>query len=106
MRSLAPVLLAALLAAPVAADIVRETDRYERARILPGETISRTLGCRNGDVAGGGYWLTEADDPAAFRVTANFPLLDDRWRVDVMNVSDRNQPLTLRLYVLCLVEEE
>lgn len=103
MRAL---LLATLLAVPSVgfAEIVREEDEYQRARVAAGERISRAVGCREGELTGGGYRLSGADADAAFIVLANYPLADGRWRVALRNQSDRSQPLTLWVYALCLVD--
>lgn len=102
-----PLLACALLAAPTSglADIVREEDQYQRARVVAGERISRAVGCRDGAaLIGGGYRLSGADTDAAFLVLANYPLADGRWRVAVRNQSDEAQPLTLWVYALCQTE--
>jgi len=80
----------------------RVDDRYERKRVAPGELISRSVACVRGDLTGGGYFIPgQPEDRIVFNVTANFPLADGRWRVDLRNVSDRAQPLTLLVYALC-----
>lgn len=98
-----PLLACALLAAPSSgfADVVREVDEYQRARVTAGERISRAVGCDEGELTGGGYRLSGADTDAAFLVLANYPLADGRWRVAVRNQSDEPQPLTLWVYALC-----
>jgi len=101
MRPWCSALLLAALAAPAAAD--RVDDRYERKRVAPGELISRTIGCPVGEAVSGGYLLPgQPDDRIVFNVTANFPLADGRWRVDLRNVSGENQPLTLQIYAICV----
>ncbi|GAB5445638.1 hypothetical protein [Gymnodinialimonas sp.] len=99
-------LLATLLAAPLPglADVIREDDEYQRARVAAGERISRAVGCREGELTGGGYRMSGADTDAAFIVLANYPLADGRWRVAVRNQSDEAQPLTLWVYALCLID--
>lgn len=99
-------LLAMLLAAPASgfAEIIREEDEYQRVRVAAGERISRAVGCREGELTGGGYRLSGADTDAAFLVLANYPLADGRWRVAVRNQSDEAQPLTLWVYALCQTE--
>lgn len=92
--------LGAFGATIAAAEIVRETERYERKRVLPNELITREIGCSDGALTGGGYWLANAED-TAFAVIANFPLATGQWRVGVRNVSDQNQTLNLRIYALC-----
>lgn len=104
IRPLLATLLAAVMAVPTAglADIVREDDEYQRARVAAGERISRAVGCRDGaELTGGGYRMSGADTDAAFIVLANYPLADGRWRVAVRNQSDEAQPLTLWVYALC-----
>ena len=95
---------AAIAATPALADIVRQEEEYVRQRVQPGERISRDVDCGRGVLTGGGYRLARAGSDAAFLVLANYPLADGRWRVDVRNQSDENQPLTLWVYALCLVE--
>ena len=92
--------LAACLAGPALAE--RVDDRYERKRVSPGELVSRTVECRTGTLTGGGYYLPgQPDNRVLFNVTANFPLADGRWRVDLRNVSGSDQPLVLQIYALC-----
>ena len=94
-------ILLAVFAAPATAE--RVDDRYERKRVEPGELISRTIECPRGAATGGGYYLPgQPDDRVLFNVTANFPLADGRWRVDLRNVSGENQPLVLQIYAICL----
>ncbi|MFN3144741.1 MAG: hypothetical protein ACE368_05495 [Paracoccaceae bacterium] len=94
--------LALPAACPAVAATHRETDLYERKRVEPGELIVRTLGCKSGDLTGGGYMISgQPEDRILYNVTASFPLADGRWRVDLRNVSGERQPLTLRVYVLC-----
>lgn len=102
-RNAAGAALAVTLAAGTAAQAIhREDDRYVRKRVAAGELVSRTLGCRTGDLTGGGYLITgQPEDAAIFNVTASFPLADGRWRVDLRNVSAQGQPLTLQIYALC-----
>ena len=91
-----------ILATTMAEAIHRESDRYVRKRVEPGELVSRTLGCDRGELTGGGYLITgQPENKSLFNVTANFPLSDGRWRVDLRNVSGENQPLTLQIYALC-----
>ena len=105
MKRLTFLTLVASLLAPMAQAIHREDDRYVRKRVDAGELISRTLGCRKGDLTGGGYLIIgQPENKAIFNVTANFPLSDGRWRVDLRNVSGEDQPLTLQIYALCTDE--
>jgi len=102
MTRLTLLTLAAALAATSAHAIHRESDRYVRKQVNPGELISRTLGCDKGELAGGGYLISgQPDNRIDFNVIANFPLSDGRWRVDLRNITDENQPLTLQIYALC-----
>jgi len=94
--------VAATLITTVAQAFHRESDRYVRKRVQAGELVSRTLGCDTGKLTGGGYLITgQPEDKSIFNVTANFPLSDGRWRVDLRNVSGQDQPLTLQIYALC-----
>ncbi len=104
LMSLSTAALVCGLATPALA-IHREDDLYERKRVTPGEFITRTVTCATGEMTGGGYQISGApEDVIAFNVTANYPLSDGRWRVALRNVTDENQELTLRIYVLCTDE--
>lgn len=94
--------ISALMAFPAAADITRETERFERRRVSAGEEVSRTVDCpRSTTLTGGGYALYNLpDDRIEYMVTASYPF-DNGWRVEIRNVSDGPQPLTLRVYALC-----
>ncbi len=93
---------AMMISATATQAIHREDDRYVRKQVKAGELISRTLGCREGELTGGGYLITgQPENKAIFNVTASFPLADGRWRVDLRNVSGEDQPLTLQIYALC-----
>ena len=97
--------LVAAMAATSAYANHRESDRYVRKQVKAGELISRTLGCDTGDLTGGGYYIAgQPENKSIFNVTANFPLSDGRWRVDLRNVSGEDQPLTLQIYALCTDE--
>ena len=96
------VALAICLSAGAAQALHREDARYVRKKVEAGELISRTLGCKTGELTGGGYLITgQPEDRVLFNVTASFPLSDGRWRVDLRNVSGQEQPLTLQIYALC-----
>jgi len=92
-----------LLSVPAAADVLRETERFERKRVSAGEEVSREVSCpRASDLTGGGFALFNLpDDAAPFVVTASYPL-DNAWRVEIRNVSSGPEPLTFRIYALCL----
>ena len=95
-------IVAALALATPAWATHREDDVYERKRVVPGEMVSRSLGCAEGELTGGGYNIPgQPENGAPFNITANYPLADGRWRVDLRNISDETQELTLRIYVLC-----
>ena len=97
--------LIATLATTAAQANHRESDRYVRKQVDAGELVSRTLGCKTGELTGGGYYIAgQPDNKSIFNVTANFPLADGRWRVDLRNVSGEDQPLTLQIYALCTDE--
>ncbi len=93
---------AVLLAVPASADILRETERFERKRVIPGEEVARVVDCPAGyDLTGGGYALYNLpNDKIEFIVTASYPF-NDGWRVELRNITDTNQPLTFRVYALC-----
>ncbi len=94
--------LSMLAAGMAQAGVHREHDRYERKRVQAGELISRTLGCREGQLTGGGFLiLGQPEDRVIYGVTASFPLSDGRWRVDLRNVSGETQELNMVIYVLC-----
>ncbi|MEL7117169.1 MAG: hypothetical protein AAGP08_16560, partial [Pseudomonadota bacterium] len=94
--------LAVVTAAPLAADTIRETERFERKRVSAGEEVAREVPCPRGyALSGGGYALYNLpDDRADFLVTASYPH-EDGWRVEIRNVSDGSLPLTFRVYALC-----
>jgi hypothetical protein len=103
-RQIAATTLAAMagLATSAQADIVRETERFERKRVAAGEEVSRELACPRGtELTGGGFALYNLpDDAAPFVVTASYPL-DSAWRVEIRNISEAPEPLAFRIYALC-----
>ncbi|KMW57801.1 hypothetical protein AIOL_002769 [Candidatus Rhodobacter oscarellae] len=94
--------MAAVPAAILHAETLRETERFERKRVSAGEEVAREVPCPRGyNLTSGGYALYNLpDDRADFLVTASYPH-EDGWRVEIRNVSDRPLPLTFRVYALC-----
>jgi hypothetical protein len=93
---------AAFLAQPATAQDT-DSERIERRRVGPGETVTRSLECpARAQVTGGGYHLFgQPEDRMDFVVTGSYPLGDRRWQVEVMNISDATLPLTFRIYIIC-----
>ncbi len=99
----AALLMTAVVSTPLSAEIIRETERFERKRVSAGEEVTRTVTCPRGHtLTGGGYALYNLpDDRIEFMVTASYPL-DEGWRVELRNISDSAQPLAFRIYALCM----
>ena len=103
LRHLLAATIAVTLAVPAAAQDT-SSERIERRRVEPGETVVRNLQCpARMQVTGGGYHLFgQPDDRVDFVVTGNYPLGDSQWQVEVKNITDGNLPLTFRIYIICL----
>ena len=57
---------------------------------------------RGRTLTGGGFALYNLpEDRVEFMVTASYQH-EDGWRVELRHVSDGPQPLTLRIYALCM----
>ena len=95
-------LLAGLDFGSASAEVVRETERFERKRVSEGEEVAREVPCPQGYalISGGFALYNLPDDRADFLVTASYPHVDG-WRVEIRNVSDRSLPLTFRVYAMC-----
>ncbi|MEP9388746.1 hypothetical protein [Mesorhizobium sp. KR9-304] len=80
----------------------RVSEFFNEPELAAGKLFSPMLGCENGNLISGGYYLDiPPDNPAALVVSASYPFSDHVWQVVVRNISSEPVAVQITIVVIC-----